>query len=65
MNLQQERIGHLCRQLKLGSIAALYPAITQEAIQDALPYSDFMERLLERETRLRPRLSSGIFCQDM
>lgn len=53
MNLQQERIDHLCQQLKLESIAAHYPALAQEAVRDELPYSDFLEKLLERECRNR------------
>lgn len=53
MNLQQERIEHLCRLLKLESVASQYPALAQEAAREELPYSDFLERLLDRETRLR------------
>lgn len=53
MNLQQERIEHLCRQLKLEFMVTHYPAIAQDAVKDELPYSDFLERLLEHETRMR------------
>ena len=53
MNVQQERIEQLCRQLKLESVATLYPALAEEAVREELAYSDFLERLLERETRIR------------
>lgn len=53
MNLQQERIAQLCQQLKLESVATQYPTLAQEAVRDELPYSDFLEKLLERESRIR------------
>lgn len=53
MNLQQERIAQLCQQLKLESVVTQYPILAQEAVRDELPYSDFLEKLLERESRIR------------
>lgn len=53
MNLQQERIAQLCQQLKLESVATQYPTLAQEAVRNELPYSDFLERLLERESGIR------------
>lgn len=34
MNLQDERIRHLCEQLSLLAVAAQYPAPAQQAVQD-------------------------------
>ena len=63
MNVQQERIEQLCRQLKLESVATLYPALAEEAVREELAYSDFLERLLERETRIRQERTRDIMLR--
>lgn len=49
MNLQHERIGILCEQLKLPFIAQAYSAAAQQAASAELSYSDFLERVLNEE----------------
>jgi len=63
MNLQQERIEYLCRQLRLESVASQYAALAQEAARDEQPYSDFLEKLLERETQIRQERTREILLR--
>ena len=49
MNLQHERIGVLCEQLKLPFIAQAYSAAAQQAASAELSYSDFLECVLNEE----------------
>ena len=53
MNIQHERIVELCGELRLGAIAAQYPALAQEAVEQHSSFTDFLETLLsaERESR--------------
>lgn len=46
MNLQHERIGALCAQLKLDSIGRDWSALAQEAARTEASYADFLEKLL-------------------
>lgn len=49
MNLQHERIGHLCEALNLPFVAQGYSAASQIAATQELAYSDFLEGLLREE----------------
>ena len=49
MNLQHERIAHLCDALKLPFVAQGYSAAAQQAAKDEMAYSDFLEALLREE----------------
>lgn len=53
MNLQHERIGELCRALKLEKTACDWPALAQQAASEEASFADFLERLLlgERDAR--------------
>ena len=49
MNLQHERIGHLCETLNLPFVAQGYSAASQLAATREAAYSDFLEGLLREE----------------
>jgi len=53
MNVQHERIVELCGELRLGAIAAQYPALAQQAAEQHSSFTDFLATLLsaERESR--------------
>ena len=53
MNLQHERITHLCAELKLERIATDYPALAQKAVTDEASFAEFLERLLTHEAGFR------------
>lgn len=53
MNLQHERITELCRQFKIDTLAAEWPALAQHAADQASSYGDFFEQLLLTEQRAR------------
>lgn len=53
MNLQHERITHLCAELRLERIAVDYPALAQKAVQDEASFAEFLERLLTHEAGFR------------
>src|SRR5260363_429610 len=53
MNLQHERMGHLCERLNLPFIAQGYAAAAQEAAKQERSYSDFLEALLKAEAQVR------------
>lgn len=53
MNLQHERIGSLCEQLKFARLQAEWPAVAQQAAREQLSFADFLERLLGAELRAR------------
>lgn len=50
MNLQHERIGALCAQLKLERIGRDWSALAQEAARTEASYADFLEKLLAVQT---------------
>lgn len=52
MNLQHERIGALCAELKL-SVQAQWPALAQEAAKSEASFADFLERVLTCEQAAR------------
>ena len=49
MNLQHERITHMCEALKLPFVAQGYGAAAQQAAKEEIAYSDFLEGLLREE----------------
>ena len=49
MNLQHERMLTLCETLNLPFVAQTYPMATQDAAQQDMGYSDFLEGLLKAE----------------
>ena len=53
MNLQHERIAHLCAELKLERVATDYPALAQKAVEDEASFAEFLERLLTHEAGVR------------
>jgi DNA replication protein DnaC len=53
MNLQHDRIGALCEQLKFARLQAEWPAVAQEAAREQMSFADFLERLLGTEARAR------------
>lgn len=53
MNLQHERIAHLCEQLKLGRIGTDWPHLAQSAASEESSFADFLERLLRVESEAR------------
>lgn len=53
MNLQHDRIGALCEQLKFARVQAEWPGLAQQAAREQLSFADFLERLLGAEARAR------------
>ena len=53
MNLQHERIGALCEQLKFARLQAEWSGLAQEAAREQMSFADFLERLLGVEARAR------------
>lgn len=49
MNLQLERIGQACEQLKLSAIATEWPAQAQHCVSSNKSFADFLECLLQAE----------------
>lgn len=53
MNLQHERIAVLCEELRLASIAQVYPELAQTAVAEDKSYADFLEGVLAAERAAR------------
>jgi DNA replication protein DnaC len=53
MNLRHERLVQLCAELRLGGVAADYPAMAQRAVETEATYPDFLEAVLRAETDTR------------
>lgn len=53
MNLQTERIGQFCKQLKLERVLAEYGAAAQTAVRDEASFADFLEAVLKAESDFR------------
>ena len=53
MNLQHERLAHLCAELNLPSVVQSYGAAVQKAALQETSYSDFLEGLLKEEMASR------------
>ncbi|QGT77611.1 AAA family ATPase [Guyparkeria halophila] len=53
MNLQQDRIAALCRQLKLDGLQASWPDLAQRAAEQDGTLADFLEQVLSAEANVR------------
>ena len=53
MNLQHERLSHVCTELRLGGVAADYPAAAQKAAESEASFVDFLETVLRAELNTR------------
>lgn len=53
MNLQTERIGQFCKQLKLERVSGEYAAAAQVAVRDEASFADFLETVLKAESDFR------------
>jgi len=53
MSLQSERIQVLMQRLGLTGMIHSYEALSEQAAQKNLPYSDYLEQVLESEANLR------------
>jgi DNA replication protein DnaC len=53
VNLQHQRIEALCAQMKFANLHTEWPAIAQRAAQEQASFADFLERVLDAETRAR------------
>jgi DNA replication protein DnaC len=49
MNLQHERIAHLCEQFKFARLGVHWPALAQEAARTQASFADFLEQVLASE----------------
>jgi DNA replication protein DnaC len=53
MNLQHERIDNFCQQLELNGVLQSYSNIAQNSANNNESYTDFLEKILEEEWRIR------------
>jgi len=53
MNMQHQRIAHMCDQLKLARLASEWPALAQDAARDEGSFADFLEKVLACELAAR------------
>ena len=53
MNLQHERLSHLCTELRLSGVAVEYPAAAQKAAETEASFMDFLETVLRGELDTR------------
>jgi DNA replication protein DnaC len=53
MNLQNDRIGQFCKQLKLERVLAEYAVAAQAAVRDEASFADFLESVLRAEADYR------------
>ena len=53
MNLQHERLSHLCSELRLSGVAVEYPAAAQKAAETEASFVDFLETVLRGELDTR------------
>ena len=53
MNLQHERLSHLCTELRLSGVAVEYPAAAQKAAETEASFVDFLETVLRGELETR------------
>lgn len=49
MNLQHERIAHLCEEFKFTRLATQWPALAQDAARTEASFADFLEQVLASE----------------
>ena len=63
MNLQHDRIAHLCAELRLERVPVDYPALAQQAATEDASFTDFLERLLQQESGFRHERSRQILTR--
>lgn len=63
MNLQTERIDHLCEGLGLAGIAQQYAALSQKAARDEASFTDFLEQCLKAEQHARQTRSRSMLVR--
>jgi DNA replication protein DnaC len=63
MELQHQHIEQLCQQLKLDTMANVYPQLATQAVSHPLTFADFFEGLLKSEVSARQRRSRQRLCQ--
>lgn len=63
MNLQHQRLQELCESLKLISVAQGYSDVSQEAAQNQISYTDFLEKILTTEIRERQSRSQTMLTK--
>lgn len=62
MSVQHERLIELCNELRLGGIAAQYPALAQTAAEKRTSFTDFLEELLVAERESRRARARSVTC---
>lgn len=63
MNLQHERIGALCAQLKLERVGAEWPGVAERAAREQASFAQFLERLLETESVARDQRKQQVLLK--
>jgi hypothetical protein len=63
MNLQHQRLQELCESLRLISVAHGYSDVSQEAAQNQISYTDFLEKILTTEIRERQSRSQTMLTK--
>jgi DNA replication protein DnaC len=63
MELQHQRIHHLCGQLKLEAMAEVYPQIAAKAVSNQLTFADFFASLLKTEIATRQSRSRQVLAK--
>lgn len=63
MNLQHQRIGDICAQLKLDAMAQAYPEMAARAASNELTFADFFEGLLKTEVATRYARSRNVLAK--
>jgi DNA replication protein DnaC len=63
MNIQQERLQDICRDLSLISVAQNYLDIAQKAVKEESSYADFLERILLTEISARQSRSQTVLTR--
>ena len=62
-NLQHQRLGELCRALRLSAVPDLYSAIAQSAAAKAASFTDFLEEILRGERDARRTRAREMFAR--
>jgi len=52
-NYVEIRLQGLCKELRLPTVGRLYPALARQAVEEQLPYADYLHALLEEELQQR------------
>jgi DNA replication protein DnaC len=63
MNIQHQRVVELCNELRLGGVAAQYPALAQKAAEKRTSFTDFVEELLVAEREARRARAREMFAR--